>query len=125
MGATRFPDDLVQTQHAWNATYDALAAPHRRDITALRRLLRLSVRAQRPRRRQPTGGEQGLQCGPAPPEPMLATPVTSKGAQVVGTRRPCWQLLFSHVHCRTSVPLAVPQFATSATLPLFSLTIRT
>ncbi|MDQ1065217.1 hypothetical protein [Streptomyces canus] len=44
MGATRFPDDLVQTQHAWNATYDALAAPHRRDITALRRLLRLSVR---------------------------------------------------------------------------------
>jgi hypothetical protein len=45
MDATHFPDDLVQTLHAWNATYDALAAPHRRDITALRRrLLRLSVR---------------------------------------------------------------------------------
>jgi hypothetical protein len=45
MDATHFPDDLVQTQAAWNATYAALAAPHRRDITALRRrLLRLSVR---------------------------------------------------------------------------------
>lgn len=45
MDATHFPDDLVQTQAAWNATYAALAAPHRRDVTALRRrLLRLSVR---------------------------------------------------------------------------------
>lgn len=36
----------MQTQHAWNATYAALAAPHHSDnITALRRhLLRLSVR---------------------------------------------------------------------------------
>ncbi|MFG3013776.1 hypothetical protein ACGFZB_25715 [Streptomyces cinerochromogenes] len=45
MDVTDFPDDLVQTQAAWNATYDALAAPRPRDITALRRrLLRLSVR---------------------------------------------------------------------------------
>ncbi|POX40386.1 hypothetical protein [Streptomyces sp. Ru72] len=45
MDATDFPDDLVQTQHAWNATYAALAGFHRGDTTALRRrLLRLSVR---------------------------------------------------------------------------------
>jgi hypothetical protein len=45
MDATDFPDDLVQTQAAWNATYDALAAPRPRDTAALRRrLLRLSVR---------------------------------------------------------------------------------
>jgi hypothetical protein len=45
MDVTDFPDDLVQTQAAWNATYDALAAPRPRDTTALRRrLLRLSVR---------------------------------------------------------------------------------
>ncbi|MFG2357493.1 hypothetical protein [Streptomyces sp. NPDC048521] len=45
MDAIDFPDDLVQTQAAFNATYNALAAPHRRDTTALRRhLLRLSVR---------------------------------------------------------------------------------
>ena len=45
MDAIDFPDDLVQTQAAWNATYDALAAPRPRDTTALRRrLLRLSVR---------------------------------------------------------------------------------
>ncbi|MFC7896789.1 hypothetical protein [Streptomyces sp. NPDC057381] len=45
MYATDFPNDLVQTQAAWNATYDALAAPRPRDITALRRrLLLLSVR---------------------------------------------------------------------------------
>jgi hypothetical protein len=45
MDATDFPDDLVQTQAAWNATYQALAAHHRRDTTTLRRrLLRLSVR---------------------------------------------------------------------------------
>ncbi|MFF7977038.1 hypothetical protein [Streptomyces sp. NPDC007905] len=42
------PDDLVQTQAAWNATYAALAVPHRRDTIALRRrLLRLSVRLWR------------------------------------------------------------------------------
>lgn len=45
MDVTDFPDDLVQTQAAWNATYDALAAPRPRDTTALRRrLLLLSVR---------------------------------------------------------------------------------
>jgi hypothetical protein len=45
MDVTDFPDDLVQTQAAWNATYQALAAPRPRDTTALRRrLLRLSVR---------------------------------------------------------------------------------
>ncbi|MFJ3365729.1 hypothetical protein [Streptomyces anthocyanicus] len=45
MDATDFPHDLVQTQAAWNATYDALAAPRPRDTTALRRrLLHLSVR---------------------------------------------------------------------------------
>lgn len=45
MDVTEFPDDLVQTQAAWNATYQALAAPRPRDTTALRRrLLRLSVR---------------------------------------------------------------------------------
>lgn len=45
LDATDFPDDLVQTQAAWNATYNALAEPHRRDTTTLRRrLLRLSVR---------------------------------------------------------------------------------
>jgi len=45
MDATDFPDDLVQTKAAWNATYNALAAPRPRDTTALRRrLLRLSVR---------------------------------------------------------------------------------
>ncbi|MGW0771821.1 hypothetical protein [Streptomyces sp. NPDC002676] len=27
MDVTDFPDDLVQTQAAWNATYQALAAP--------------------------------------------------------------------------------------------------
>lgn len=45
MDVKDFPDDLVQTQAAWNATYDALAAPRPRDTAALRRrLLRLSVR---------------------------------------------------------------------------------
>ncbi|MGW8634999.1 hypothetical protein [Streptomyces sp. NPDC055793] len=45
MGATDFPNDLMQTQAAWNATCDALAAPRPRDKTALRRrLLLLSVR---------------------------------------------------------------------------------
>ncbi|MFF9089954.1 hypothetical protein ACF1BE_26795 [Streptomyces sp. NPDC014991] len=45
MDVTDFPDDLVRMQADWNATYAALAAPHRRDTTALRRrLLRLSVR---------------------------------------------------------------------------------
>ncbi|MFF3208001.1 hypothetical protein [Streptomyces sp. NPDC002962] len=45
MDGTDFPDDLLQTQHAWNATYRALAAPRPRNVTALRRrLLRLSVR---------------------------------------------------------------------------------
>ncbi|MEU3957735.1 hypothetical protein AB0F45_36565 [Streptomyces achromogenes] len=35
----------MQTQAAWSATYDALAAPRPRDTTTLRRrLLRLSVR---------------------------------------------------------------------------------
>ncbi|MFJ8941091.1 hypothetical protein ACIRL0_36155 [Streptomyces sp. NPDC102365] len=48
MDVIDFPDDLVQTQAAWNATYDALAAPRPRDTTALRcRLLRLSVRLWR------------------------------------------------------------------------------
>ncbi|WP_455356953.1 hypothetical protein [Streptomyces sp. SYSU K217416] len=41
MDVTDFPDDLVQTQHAWNATYEALAAPRPRDATALRRRLLL------------------------------------------------------------------------------------
>ena len=45
MDASDFPDDLVRTQQAWNATYRALAAPGPRNTTALRRrLLRLSVR---------------------------------------------------------------------------------
>ncbi|QIY93199.2 hypothetical protein HEP87_02055 [Streptomyces sp. S1D4-11] len=35
----------MQTQAAWNATYNALAVPQRRDTEAFRRrLLRLSVR---------------------------------------------------------------------------------
>lgn len=39
-----FPQDLVQTQHAWNTTYQALATPGRHGNTELRRaLLRLSV----------------------------------------------------------------------------------
>ncbi|MET9513154.1 hypothetical protein ABZX62_32720 [Streptomyces flavidovirens] len=41
MDVTDFPDDLVQTQHAWNATYAALAVPRLRDTTALRRRLLL------------------------------------------------------------------------------------
>ncbi|MFD4171182.1 hypothetical protein [Streptomyces sp. 604F] len=41
MDVTDFPDDLVQTQAAWNTTYDALAAPRPRDTTALRRRLLL------------------------------------------------------------------------------------
>ncbi len=45
MDVTDFPDDLVQTQVDWNATYQALAAPRPRDTTALRRrLLLLSAR---------------------------------------------------------------------------------
>lgn len=45
MDVTDFPDDLVQTQAAWNSTYKALAAPRPRDTTALRRrLLLLSAR---------------------------------------------------------------------------------
>ncbi|MEU9314039.1 hypothetical protein [Streptomyces sp. NPDC048256] len=45
MDGTDFPDDLLRTQHAWNATYRALATPRPRNVTALRRrLLRLSVR---------------------------------------------------------------------------------
>ncbi|MEV0981996.1 hypothetical protein [Streptomyces sp. NPDC049915] len=48
MDTIDFPNDLVQTQAAWNATYNALAAPYRRDSTALRRrLLLLSVRLWR------------------------------------------------------------------------------
>ncbi|GAB3181584.1 hypothetical protein GCM10027162_36680 [Streptomyces incanus] len=34
MDVTDFPDDLVQTQAAWNATYDAFAAPRPRDTAA-------------------------------------------------------------------------------------------
>ncbi|MGZ2361665.1 hypothetical protein LRE75_34150 [Streptomyces sp. 372A] len=42
-----FPDDLVRAQQAWNAAYRALAVPHPRRATMLRRrLLRLSVRLQ-------------------------------------------------------------------------------
>ncbi|WP_443056276.1 hypothetical protein [Streptomyces sp. IBSBF 3136] len=41
MGGTDFPDDLMQPQAAWNATYDALAAPRHRDTTVLRRRLLL------------------------------------------------------------------------------------
>ncbi|WP_369188699.1 hypothetical protein [Streptomyces sp. R08] len=45
MNVTDFPDDLVRTQAAWNATYNALAAPRSRDTAVLRRrLLILSVR---------------------------------------------------------------------------------
>jgi hypothetical protein len=45
MDSTAFPDDLVQTQHAFNATCEALAAPRPRDTTTLRRrLVLLSVR---------------------------------------------------------------------------------
>ncbi|MGW1787176.1 hypothetical protein ACWCQQ_50275 [Streptomyces sp. NPDC002143] len=45
MDGIDFPDDLMRTQHAWNATYRALAAPGPRNVTALRRrLLRLSAR---------------------------------------------------------------------------------
>jgi len=42
---TDFPDDPVQKQAAWNATYAALAVPRPHDATALRRRLLLpSVR---------------------------------------------------------------------------------
>ncbi|MFD9139118.1 hypothetical protein ACFVZA_43480 [Streptomyces bottropensis] len=45
MDVTDFSDDLVQTQHAWNTAYDALATPSPRDTAASRRrLLLLSVR---------------------------------------------------------------------------------
>lgn len=45
MDATDFPADLMQTQAAWNASCQALAAPRPRDTTVLRRrLLRLSLR---------------------------------------------------------------------------------
>ncbi|WSQ06336.1 hypothetical protein OG604_50745 [Streptomyces sp. NBC_01231] len=45
MDSTDFPDDLVQMQHAWNAAYEAPAAPRPRDTATLRRrLLLLSVR---------------------------------------------------------------------------------
>ncbi|WP_030935557.1 hypothetical protein [Streptomyces sp. NRRL B-24720] len=38
-----FPRDLVQAQHDWIRTYEALAQPHPRRLTALRqRLLHLS-----------------------------------------------------------------------------------
>ncbi|TXR99761.1 hypothetical protein EAO73_27910 [Streptomyces sp. col6] len=44
MDSLRFPDSLVRAQQAWNATYNALAVPHPRHSTVLRRrLLRLSV----------------------------------------------------------------------------------
>ncbi|MEV4998546.1 hypothetical protein [Streptomyces niveus] len=44
MTARPFPDGLVRTQRAWNATYQALAACRPADNTRLRRrLLRLSV----------------------------------------------------------------------------------
>ncbi len=44
MDVTDFPDDLVQTQAAWNATYEALAAPRPHGTATLRRrLLRLSA----------------------------------------------------------------------------------
>lgn len=47
MDAPDFPDDLVQTQRAFNAAYAALAMSLPRDTTALRRhLLHLSVRLQ-------------------------------------------------------------------------------
>ncbi|MFI8784841.1 hypothetical protein ACIGQC_30340 [Streptomyces albidoflavus] len=49
MDVTAFPDDLVQTQAAWNTTYDALAVPRPRDTVALRRrLLFLSGHLDRP-----------------------------------------------------------------------------
>lgn len=45
MSPRTFPDDLVRTQRAWTATYQALAGPSPAGNTALRReLLRLSVR---------------------------------------------------------------------------------
>ncbi|MDX3772079.1 MULTISPECIES: hypothetical protein [unclassified Streptomyces] len=43
MDSTAFPHDLVQAQHDWIRTYEALAQPHPRHLTALRRrLLHLS-----------------------------------------------------------------------------------
>lgn len=45
MDSIDFPDDLVQTQYAFDATYEALSVPRPRDAAALRRrLLQLSVR---------------------------------------------------------------------------------
>ncbi|MET9554536.1 hypothetical protein [Streptomyces sp. NPDC006645] len=45
MSARPFPDDLVRTQRAWTATYQALAVCRPTDHTLLRRrLLRLSSR---------------------------------------------------------------------------------
>ncbi|MCM2412160.1 MULTISPECIES: hypothetical protein [unclassified Streptomyces] len=47
MESIPFPDDLVQAQRLWFATYRELAAPRPRRTTALRRrLLALSVRLQ-------------------------------------------------------------------------------
>ncbi|UUN28023.1 hypothetical protein [Streptomyces sp. FIT100] len=45
MPSASFPHDLIQLQRAWNRTYEALATPRARDVTALRRqLLQLSTR---------------------------------------------------------------------------------
>ncbi|GGY13665.1 hypothetical protein GCM10010510_69640 [Streptomyces anandii JCM 4720] len=69
MDLTDFPDDLVQTQTAWNDTYQALAAPRPRNTTALRRrLLLLSVRlGGTPTGRRPLGAGGTVRA--APPHP--------------------------------------------------------
>jgi len=68
MDATNFPDDLVQTQAAWNATYAALAAPRPRETTTLRRrLLRRSVRLR---------WHPYWETAPNPPSPWSASPPT-------------------------------------------------
>ncbi|MFD8956320.1 hypothetical protein ACFXKH_35860 [Streptomyces caelestis] len=47
MDCFRFPDDLIRAQQDWHDTYRALAVPHPRRATELRRrLLRLSVHIQ-------------------------------------------------------------------------------
>ena len=58
--------------------------------------------------RWPAGGESGGPSGDAVGQ---------------GAMSHCWQTLSSWAHWRTTVPLAVPQFATSRVMPLFTLVI--
>ncbi|MFD9394878.1 hypothetical protein ACFWBB_30360 [Streptomyces sp. NPDC060000] len=88
MDGTDFPDDLLQTQRAWNATYRALAAPRPRNVSALRRrLLRLSAPAVRASVVAPVlDAGAGRPGGAAPPGPRSGAAAVNRRPQHLTAR---------------------------------------